>query len=175
MTAVNDPPTLNVIPPRTINEDAALQTVGLSGISAGGGETQALTVTAVSSDAGLIPNPVEVLYLSGATGSLRFKPVAHANGTATITVTVKADGGLSPEEILERSFNVTGEPSDAISIVHANPHDLELMIYPDEAGQKGLWGEVRQPDCAPELAEAFEKKYPLVKVRITAGTPRPPS
>jgi len=57
----------------------------------------------------------------------------------------------------EQSFNPTGEPSEAMSIVHANPQDLELMVYPDEAGQSGLWGEVRQPDSAPELAKAFEK------------------
>jgi hypothetical protein len=40
---VNDTPTLDAISdPAAINEDAGLQTVGLSGISAGPNETQAL-------------------------------------------------------------------------------------------------------------------------------------
>ncbi len=42
VTAVNDPPTLAGISNRAaIQEDAGLQTVDLSGISAGGGESQA--------------------------------------------------------------------------------------------------------------------------------------
>src|SRR5437660_17220 len=51
----NRPPTLNTIPNITINEDAAAQTVNLSGISSGAtNEVQTLTVTATSSNPGLI-------------------------------------------------------------------------------------------------------------------------
>ena len=46
VNAVNDVPTLDAIAnPAAISEDAGQQTVNLSGISAGGGESQALTVT----------------------------------------------------------------------------------------------------------------------------------
>ena len=73
----------------TINEDAGLQTVNLSGHQPGASdETQTLTVTASSSNPGLIPNPTVTYTSPNATGSLSFTPVANANGTATITVTV---------------------------------------------------------------------------------------
>ena len=55
VTAVNDPPTLDAIGNVTVNEDPGEQTVNLAGISAGGGETQPLQVTATSSNPTLIP------------------------------------------------------------------------------------------------------------------------
>ena len=86
---VDDPPTLNAIPnPAAILEDAALQTVNLSGITAGGGESQALTVSATSNNTALIPDPTVSYTSPNATGTLSYTPVANANGTATITVTV---------------------------------------------------------------------------------------
>ena len=89
VNAVNDSPTLNTLSNVTINEDAAVQTVSLSGIGTGAAnETQTLTVTATSSNPGLIPNPTVSYTSPNANGSLSFTPVANASGTATITVTV---------------------------------------------------------------------------------------
>ena len=94
VNAVNDTPTLNAIPdPAAINEDAGLQTVNLSGISAGDSESQPLQVTAVSDNTAVIPNPTVIYTSPNATGSLQYTPVANAFGTANITVTV-TDGGL---------------------------------------------------------------------------------
>src|SRR5437667_9603247 len=85
VTAVNDPPTLNAIPdPPAILEDAGLQTVNLTGISAGGGETQTLTVTASSNNTALIPNPT-VSYIGRAScRESSYTPVATVNVTAHI-------------------------------------------------------------------------------------------
>ena len=88
---VNTPPTINTPATVTILEDAGLQTVSLTGISAGGSETQALTITASSADPLIIPTPT-VIYTTGATGSLTFTPVANAHGTTTITITVRDAG-----------------------------------------------------------------------------------
>jgi hypothetical protein len=106
VSAVNQPPTLNPLANLTISENAGLQTVNLSGITSGAAnEIQTLSVTAVSSSPALIPNPT-VSYTSPAlTGSLSYTPVANANGTATITVTVN-DGGAS-NNLVTRSFMVT--------------------------------------------------------------------
>ena len=41
-------------------------------------------------------------------------------------------------------------------IVHANPSDVELMVYPAPEGQRALWGRVRQPDDDPDLAAVFD-------------------
>ena len=60
VTAVNDAPTLNAIPdPAPIPQDSGLQTVNLSGITEGPANesTQTVTVSAVSNNIGLIPEP----------------------------------------------------------------------------------------------------------------------
>jgi azurin len=106
VNAVNNQPTLNAISNLTINENAGLQTVSLSGIGSGAAnESQTLTVTAVSSNTGLIPNPTVNYTSANSTGSLTFTPVANGNGAATITVTVN-DGGTS-NNIITRTFTVT--------------------------------------------------------------------
>ena len=103
---VNDPPTLNTLTNRTINEDVGLQTVSLSGISSGNAnEVQPLAVTATSSDPNLIPNPTVVYTSTNTTGSLTFVPVIHSNGTATITVTV--NDGQAASNTIARTFTVT--------------------------------------------------------------------
>ena len=96
LSAVNDAPTLAAITnPAAILEDAGAQTVNLTGIAAGGSETQVLTVTATSNNTGLIPNPTVTYTSAGATGSLSYTPVGNANGTAIITVTVTDNGGTA--------------------------------------------------------------------------------
>jgi Fibronectin type III domain len=100
---VYQPPTLAALGDLSLNENAGAQNVNLTGISWGNG--QSLTVTAVSSNPSLIPNPV-VNYLSPASfGSLAFTPVPNASGVAIITVTV--DNGLPQNNLVTRSFTVT--------------------------------------------------------------------
>ncbi|MCX6912989.1 MAG: Ig-like domain-containing protein, partial [Verrucomicrobia bacterium] len=95
VNSVNQAPTLNTLANSTINENASQQTVNLSGIGSGAtNESQTLTVTATSSNTGVIPNPTISYTSPSATGSISFTPVATANGSATITVTVN-DGGTS--------------------------------------------------------------------------------
>src|SRR5262249_21958993 len=100
--------TLNAINNLTINEDAGTQTVNLSGISAGAGESQALIVTAISSDNTLIPNPTVIYTSPNATGSLTFTPLPNASGWATVTVTVNDGGALNTT--VTRTFTVTVNP-----------------------------------------------------------------
>jgi hypothetical protein len=97
---------LNAITNLTINENAGLQTVNLSGITSGASnEVQTLTVIAISSNTNLIRNPT-VNYTSPNTNStLRFAPVTNNYGTATITVTVN-DGGAS-NNLTAQSFVVS--------------------------------------------------------------------
>jgi hypothetical protein len=105
VTAPNQPPTLDPLAAVSVAEDAPEQTVNLSGITAGAGESQTLTVSATSSDPGVVPHPA-VIYASGSpTGSLRFTPRPNLSGTATILVTV-SDGHAS-NGTTSRSFEVT--------------------------------------------------------------------
>lgn len=114
--STNHIPTLDAIVNLTINEDAAKQTVSLTGITSGSlTETQTLVVTAKSSNTSLIPDPTVSYSSPNPTGSLSFTPVANAFGNAVITVTVN-DGGAS-NNIITRTFNVTVNPvNDAPTI-----------------------------------------------------------
>jgi predicted outer membrane repeat protein len=109
VNAVNDAPTLDPITDVTVDEDAEAQTVDLSGISAGGGETQALTITATSDNTSVVPDPSVTYTNSDTTGTLSFKPAADANGTATITVTVTDNGSNTQPNVntFVQTFTVT--------------------------------------------------------------------
>ena len=89
---VNDAPTINTPSNVTINENAGQQTVNLTGITAGGGETQTLTVTASSNNTALI-NPSVTYTSPNSTGTLDLHSRGEHFGTATITVTVMDNGG----------------------------------------------------------------------------------
>jgi hypothetical protein len=106
VNAVNQPPTLNALADMTLGENAAPQTVALSGISSGAvNESQTLSVNASSSNTGLIPNPAVTYTSPNATGSLLFAPVTNQFGSAIVTVTVR-DSGTS-NNLVTRTFNVT--------------------------------------------------------------------
>lgn len=133
LTAVNLSPELDSIASLSIAEDASTQIVNLTGIAAGGDETQPLRVTATSSDPSLIPDPAVTYSSPNTTGSLAFTPIADQHGMATIVVTVE-DGGLdgdlqTPEDnaFHERVFTVT----------ILNTVDLSGHVF-DDRGNDGL-------------------------------------
>ena len=106
---VNQAPTLDPIPEIALNENAGPQVVLLSGITSGSSkENDPLTVTAVSSNPGLIPNPTVAYRSPETTGHLSFSPNRDAFGSVLITVTV-SDGSLS-QSTVARSFMVTVNP-----------------------------------------------------------------
>jgi hypothetical protein len=105
-------PTLDPLADAIIDENAGVQTVNLSGISAGGGQQLALAVTATSSNPGLIPTPTVTYTSPDATGSLTYTPVANQSGTATLTLTVRNAGGdgvlgNADDNLFSRNFTVT--------------------------------------------------------------------
>jgi hypothetical protein len=144
---INDAPTLDALSDITIDEDAPEQTVNLTGISAGGGESQALRVFASSGNSAVIPDP-SVIYTSGnASGSIKFTPAADQFGTAQITVTVQ-DAGLdgnfdtSDDLTVTRTFIVTvNSVNDAPTIdqpddetVDEDASEQTLTLYGITAG-----------------------------------------
>lgn len=103
---VNDAPTFDAIADRTIDEDAGLVAVPLTGITAGAlDESDTLTVTAVSGDESLIA-PVSVVYAHPApSGVLELRTVANAHGSTTVSVTVSEPGPST--YVATRVFAVT--------------------------------------------------------------------
>jgi hypothetical protein len=114
----NQPPTLNALANVTLNENASLQTVNLAGITTGAtNQVQTLTVTASSSNPGLIPTPAVSYTSPNATGSITFTPVAYGFGSATIIVTVN-NGGAS-NNIVSHTFTVTVNPVNQVPTLNA--------------------------------------------------------
>ena len=110
--SINDPPTLSPLSDLTLEADTGPQLINLSGIGSGApNEEQLLSVSADSSNPGVIPAP-EISYASpGSSGILALVPAAGTNGTTTITVTV-SDG----QHLISRSFVVTVNPPSAASL-----------------------------------------------------------
>jgi hypothetical protein len=110
VTALNISPTLDPIPdPSPIDEDASLQSIGLTGLSAGHDGTAILNVTAVSSNPSLIPDPDVQFSADAGTGTLTYTPLSDQFGTAIITVTVQDDGGTDSGGVdsVTQTFAVT--------------------------------------------------------------------
>ena len=96
LQVINRAPTLDPISAVEVPQNTSQQLVALSGISAGGSESQALLVTAVSDNPLLVPNPIEVSYSSPSSdGVLRLQLVSGVVASAKITVTVQDVGGTS--------------------------------------------------------------------------------
>ncbi|WP_165440551.1 cadherin domain-containing protein [Rubripirellula amarantea] len=111
--------TVNVLPTIAPIEDVNLvfnsaeETIELVGISPGINETQALRVSAASSDPAVIADPVVVYSDGDSVAQLSLTPQAGQRGIATITVTLEDPGfdgdfaTISDNGIRTESFNVT--------------------------------------------------------------------
>ena len=93
VSGVNQPPTIDPLSDIFILENAGQQTINLTGISAGLGDTGQTVSIAISNNTNptLIPSPV-LTYTSGPTGTIVFTPAANVSGTATISVTLTDTG-----------------------------------------------------------------------------------
>ena len=135
VTAVNQTPTLSAITsPQPIFESAApaQQTINLSGITAGPGDTgQILFLSATSSNTSLIPNPSVTYTSNNPTGSLTYTPVAGASGTAVITVTVMDNGGTANNASQHGPANVHGVGHAGQPATYAR-HDHRSPLVPRE-------------------------------------------
>jgi hypothetical protein len=129
----NAPPTLDALPDLTINENAGLQAVNLSGISSGAAnQVQTLAVTAVSSDPGLILNPTVNYTIPNSTGTLNFAPMANSCGTATVMVTV--NNNEASNNIVTQSFTVTVNAVNQPPVLGAvNADGVPAILMPPQS------------------------------------------
>src|ERR1043165_3855726 len=114
VTSVNDLPTLDPIDNAIVNDNDGPQIINLTGINSGAtNEDQTLTVTASSSNPGVVPNPTVDYTSPSPTGTLMFNPTPGTDGLATITVTVN-DSQIS-NNIVTRTFTVKVNGTPRIS------------------------------------------------------------
>ncbi|MBW3597896.1 MAG: cadherin-like domain-containing protein [Planctomycetes bacterium] len=110
VSSVNDAPTAGTVADQTVEGSTGSFEVTLAGLTAGpvNESSQSLTVTATSSNPGLIPDPV-VGTIAGGSVTLTLSPVARTLGTARITVTVQDNGGIAgpgAADMVTRTFDV---------------------------------------------------------------------
>jgi autotransporter-associated beta strand protein len=157
----NTAPTLDAIAdPAPIDQDAAIQMVNLTGITAGGSETQTLTVTATSANSALVPHPAVTYTSPDTTGSLRYTPVTGASGSTVITVTV--DDGQAISATTTQTFTVVVKPAT----VYVSPTftDTAGTSIPD--ADLGLAGD----QAATQASTAFATINAALAAAATNGT-----
>ncbi len=94
ISGINHTPTLNATGSITCNEDASAQVINLSNITDGDGGTQVLNFNISRGDETLISTPL-LNWTGGTSGTISFTPVANANGSTSIDVTLKDNGGTA--------------------------------------------------------------------------------
>ncbi|HEV3342883.1 MAG TPA: DUF4214 domain-containing protein, partial [Pirellulales bacterium] len=150
-TQPNQPPTIDPIAdPTPIAVNSGQQTVNLTGISAGPGQTETITITAASDNTALIPNPTVNYTSPNATGTLTYTPLAGAQGTAHVTVTVKNSGGTANggSDTTVRTFavQVNAAPTANLSVSETAPASdqpgtpLTYTITVNNSGGAGATG-----------------------------------
>jgi len=105
---------LDFISDIVVDQNSGARTILLTGIGAGAAnENQALTISAVSSDTTVMPNPALGYLSPGSTATLTLIPNTGAAGTVVITITVHDDGGTANggQNSVTRTFGVTVQPS----------------------------------------------------------------
>ena len=134
---VNQVPTLDAIAdPAAIDENSGPQTVNLTGITAGTGDSQQLQVTATSDNTALIPNPTVAYTSPNATATLSYQPAAFEYGTAHVTATVRDAGldgilGTADDGTFSQTFTVTVNAYQIANVVVAEatgPRDGILTV-----------------------------------------------
>jgi len=151
---VNDPPTLAQPLDITLGSDAGPQTIPLLGLGSGApNEIQILSLTAVSSDPSLIPNPTIAYLNPQPSGTLTITPAAKAVGAATITLTV--DDGQAANHTTSRSFVVTVNPVRSVPVISPiadqsteedTPRSIPFTVADDTTPASALLLSIRSSD-----------------------------
>jgi gliding motility-associated-like protein len=152
--AVNDAPSFVKGSDVVVNEDAGMQTIHgwATGISAGAGESvQILSFALTNSNNALF----SVQPSMNASGDLTFTAQADAFGSATITVTLRDDGGTTNGGIDQRSqtFSVT---VNSINDTPGFTKGANIVVHEDASAQAiGNWATGISPGPANEASQTL--------------------
>lgn len=158
---VNDIPLLNVVANQSIDEDTGPGIVSLDGIDNGpANETEAVRLSAVSSDTSIIADPVISYTPFDTEASLSYDLVQDAfGGPVTITITVE-DAGLDGEFEDLVATPLIDESADNLSITRS----FEVIVNP-----------VNDPPTldpiANETVDEDSGSHMVGLTNITSGTP----
>ncbi len=113
----NVPPTLNTVADQTVCYSNNLQSVALSGITAGPESGQTTTLSVSTSNAALI-DQLSIVPGANGTGTINYHTSNNTSGVATITVIVKDNGGTANggNDTFTQTFNINVNSSPYVSI-----------------------------------------------------------
>ncbi|HLH54289.1 MAG TPA: fibronectin type III domain-containing protein [Verrucomicrobiae bacterium] len=136
---VNNPPTIDLLSDVMLNENSGPMTINLTGITSGQTNLSAnLSITASSSNPGVVPAPVVSYSNPSSTGSLLLAPATNAFGTSKITVTVS--DSQPTNNTTSVSFQVTVSqaitPGVLTNAAVAPNSALRLVLNPPSASDK---------------------------------------
>jgi CSLREA domain-containing protein len=135
---VNDAPTFTRGPDQIVNEDAGAQTISnwATNISPGPADEsgQTLTIQVSNTNPGLFSAAPAV----NSSGTLTFTPNADANGTATVTILVKDNGGIANGGVdtTSVSFVITVNSVNDAPLFTKGP---DKTVFEDSAPFSGGW------------------------------------
>jgi Big-like domain-containing protein/PKD domain-containing protein len=150
VNAVNDAPSFTKGADQTVLEDAGAQTVAnwATAISAGPNETQVLTFQVSSNNPSLFSAGPAI----SSAGTLTYTPASNANGIATVTVTLKDDGGTANGGVDAsgaQTFTITvGAVNDAPTFTKGA--DQTVL---EDAGAQTIPGWAAAPSAGPQDEE----------------------
>ena len=138
-TTLQFPPTLDDVDDLVLAPSSGSQNVNLTGISAGLGETQPLTVTAESDNLVILSNLMVNYTSPNASGTLSFDITPDVTGVATVTIRIEDDGPTDNGNInfIEKSFivNVTNLPDLIVQNQIASPLEVNVNENINLSGQ----------------------------------------
>ncbi len=108
VTAINDAPTISNVADQTTNEDTTLTGVAVVIADTETALSCASALSATSSNTGLIADAAITFTGTAPNCTASFAPVADANGTATITLSV-SDGTLTAQDTLTLTVNAVND------------------------------------------------------------------
>lgn len=147
IVSVNDEPTVNSLPNMAIGETSGIQTVTVTGLTAGpeeGGQVLTLTVSAKDTGSdpavnnlitGLIITPSSIVTPgnnAAQTATINFQPIAEKSGRSTITLKIQDNGGTgnSGDDTREISFEVTISEINAPPTIQIPTPELVKTLQP---------------------------------------------
>lgn len=136
--SINGEPEIDQAVKRDVVGNAGEQTIFLTGISDGDDGSQLLTISASSSVAGIISEPVIEYNQGDSIALLKFTPVEANTGTTTITITVSDNGGIPENDgnkTVEMAFDVeTLKPAVSGYAIDLSDPDALSWFNPESNG-----------------------------------------
>ncbi|MBL0743119.1 tandem-95 repeat protein [Chryseolinea lacunae] len=157
VSLINDAPSFTIGADQTVTEDFGTQTVTGWATNLNDGDpftTQTLTFTATAANTALFATQPAI---SGTTGTLTFKPANNANGSTTVTVTLKDNGSNTAPNV-----NISASQTFTITITAVNDAPVGVDDFYSTSSNSALTANARTNDTDTENNTLSLSPAPLV-------------